>query len=166
MVSELEIFKTKELINREIELLEQFSELELSLQDCIYNRDWKGFEEVLKEMQPISEELVDVEERRNIAYDDLRIKATGREDTSFYQVVLGLPEEQREGFSKTYRKLKFTVLRLKGITEGMDSFVGSMTGTMREIMDDIFPYRKGNIYSSRGRTRQVNENPMVVNHHL
>lgn len=166
MVSELEIFKTKELIHREIELLEKFSELELNLQDCIFNRDWKGFEGILKEMQPVSEDLVEVEESRNAAYDELRAKTTGREDASFYQVVLGLPEEQRESFSQLYRKLKFTVLRLKGITEGMDSFVGSMTGTMREILDDIFPYRKGNIYSSRGRARAVNENPMVVNHHL
>lgn len=166
MVSELEIYKTKELIRREISLLEQFSGLELGLQDCILRRDWEGFEAILNDMQPVSEELVDVEEKRNQAYYDLKMQATGNADSSFYQVVLSLPEEQREHFSQMYRKLKFTVLRLRGITEGMDSFVGSMTGAMREILDEIFPYRKGRIYSSRGRAMEAETNPLVVNHHL
>jgi hypothetical protein len=37
---------------------------------------------------------------------------------------------------------------------------------MREILEELFPHRRGNIYSRKGVAAEPETDPMVISHHL
>ena len=150
----------------ELGLLERFRETEIELKNGISNKDWDSLDLSMQTMKHLSGKLIRVEKRRHTAFHELRDLVGEDENAGFYQVIVHLPFEEREVLAELYRSMKFAAVGIQAITYGIDEHVQTINGTLHQILNELFPYRKGNIYSKEGKRREAETNPMVVNHHL
>lgn len=150
----------------ELALLERFREAEIELKNCIHTKNWDSLEKTMKEMNELAAELNATEDARHRAFIELRDLVGEGETSGFYQVIVHLPFEERESLAELYRAMKFVAVGIQAVTYCIDEHVQTINGTMHQILNELFPHRKGNMYSKQGKRREVEENPMVVNHHL
>ncbi len=150
----------------ELKLLEAFREAELDLKNRINNKDWDGLERCILKMKSLSDDLIVVEENRSKAFSDLQDLVGEKEEAGFYQVIVHLPSEEREPLAELYRAMRFAAVGIRSVTYCIDEHLKAINGTLQQILDELFPYRKGNLYSKHGERREAEGNPMIVNHSL
>ncbi len=155
-----------EFMEQELELLEKFRNLEIELKNSIDNKDWDTLDTNVQKMTGMSSCLGKVEEDRNAAFHELRELLGEDENAGFYQVIVHLPAEERDILAELYRAMKIAAVGIQAVTYCIDEHVQTINGTMHQILGELFPYRKGNMYSKEGLSREIEQNPMVVNHHL
>ena len=161
IVSEIE-----HIMSDEIGLLERFCEAENELKRAIVENEWDSIERVIHGMKPIAAELEKVEWTRHDRFTALRNLLGEPEGAGFYQVAVRLPQQERESLADHHRRLKLTVLRIQAIGWTIDTHVRTISLTIHQILDELFPYRRGKIYSRRGDAAPARSNPMILNHSL
>ncbi|MCI0481502.1 MAG: hypothetical protein L0213_07930, partial [Candidatus Dadabacteria bacterium] len=152
-----------EYMKLELNRLEAFREAELELKNGISRKDWDGLDRCIRKMKLLSTDLVGVEEKRNRAFIELRDLVGEEEGAGFYQVIVHLPVEERESFAELYRAMKFLAVGIRSVTYCIDEHLQTINGTLQQILNELFPYRKGNLYSKHGKRREAHHNPMIVN---
>jgi hypothetical protein len=150
----------------EFALLESFRRTELELKNGINRKDWDGLERCIQKMRELSVELVAVEDKRNHAFLELRDLVGEAETANFYQVIVHLSVEERETLAELYRAMKFAAIGIRSVTYCIDEHLQTINGTLQQILNELFPYRKGNLYSNQGERREASQNPMIVNQRL
>lgn len=155
-----------EVMENECKLLTQLRNAETELKGSIHAKDWEGLDRVMKQMELLSENLADLESSRHEAYETLRDGMGLPFDATFYQVIVRLPPDFRDHLAELYRTMKFTIFGIQAITYCIDEHVQTINGTMHQILNELYPHRKGNIYSKEGRSRQADSNPLLVNRSL
>ena len=150
----------------ELGLLEAFREAEIDLKNNINRKDWDALEQCIRKMKALSAKLAAVEENRNHAFCDLQDLVCEKEDAGFYQVIVHLPVDEREALAGLYRAMKLAAVSIRSVTYCIDEHLKTINGTLQQILNELFPYRKGNIYSKQGERQEASGNPMVVNHNL
>jgi hypothetical protein len=158
--------KLKELINSEVELLESFARDERKLQSAMVNRQWELLEGIVNEMSHASEQVLAVETERHECYTRLREELGCDPQDSFYDFAARLDLGERMEISELYRRLKVAVMRVQALTGGIGSYVTSATTAIRDVLDELYPQRKGRIYSRGGHHTAPDDRAMVVDHHL
>ena len=160
------ITRLKGHMERECSLLSRFYECETAMRDRIESRDWDGLEATLEDLAKLADLLVETEIERHFAFEDLR-KAVGEgEEATFYQVVVHLPPEEREKLSGLYRAMKFSLFGIQTTTRCMDEHVSTINEVMHNILGELYPHRKGRIYSARGAQLDSGTNPILIDREL
>ena len=154
------------LMEREVVLLEHMVSYELTLKESILSHNWTRLELAQRKVAPFLDEVAGVERKRNAAFAKLRAAVGEDEDAGLYEVLVHMNRELRDRAAEVYRRLKFTVLKIQGITNSIDIYLRTVTGAMQEILAELFPFRKGNIYTRHGTTSQAQANPMVFSRRL
>lgn len=155
------------LMKNQIKTLDKFCIKEKKLRTYIYEKKWHELENIIKEMAPISEKLEQLEKKRNIAFNELKKSMGEDDDAGFYQVIVKLPEKERDICSELYRNLKLAVMKIRGVTKGIDAHVKAANSVLNQLLEEIYPHRRGNIYSKNGGKIPLNmEGPMIVNREL
>ena len=144
-------------------LLEEFGSREGELRSCISSNNWSELTATIQNLSPLAEKIEEVEKSRDEAFMALRTMFGEKDDASFYHVVFHLPERERDICVELYRKLKLAAIRIQSITLSIDSYVRTVSGTVRQILEEIFPYQKGKIYSAKGGSMDTQAEPMVFN---
>lgn len=152
----------KHSMRREVELLEQFAEQEHDLQKAIVDRQWERLEGIVDAMRASSDEVLQAEAARHRAYTQVRAELGHEDDESFYDFISHLDLDERTAISELYRRLKVAVMRVQALTGGIGTYVTSATTAIREILDELYPQRKGRIYSSGGYHASPDDRAMVL----
>lgn len=155
-----------DLMAEETLLLEDFGSREEEIRACISSNNWNDLTLTIQHLSPLAEKIEQVEKTRDEAFSALRSVCGEKEDASFYHVVFHLPERERDISVELYRKLKLAAIRIQSITLSIDSYVRTVSGTVRQILEEIFPYQKGKIYSKHGGSVDSQAEPMVLNTRL
>ena len=155
-----------QVTEQEIILLEIFCRKEEEIKDYILKNEWEGLERVLKEFQPITDEIDLLEKVRHDLFITLKVNLGEDPEAGFYQTLVHFDSEEREKSCGLYRRLKCLVLKIQGITWSIDAHIKSVTGMMYKILNENFPYRKGKIYSPLGSAKAAENFPMVINRSL
>ncbi len=158
--------KLEEIMNREHSLISTFSEWERKLNENVQNRSWDQLQKVMKDAEQVSEAIDLCEQERMETFARLREEAGEGADSGFYQVIVHLPAEERERISRSFRELKLSVLNLRGIVWGIDAYVRAVQGTLKDIIGEMSPMRRGTIYARNGGPCQPDTGPLVLNRHL
>lgn len=156
----------REVLRLQCLLLESLSRHETRLQAAVLQKDWVSLEAAVREMKSISEEIERCEKERTDAYRELKGGLGLRETDTFYEVISRMPLEERAELAQLYRNLRIGIARVKSITTGIDAFVSATVGTMREILEELFPEHKGRMYSRTGAAHSSDTSSMVVNHRM
>lgn len=154
------------IIEEESLLLEKFHSEEKKLKGYLGEKDWVKLQSILENIDRLSVGLALVEKERNRCFTAFCRQLTASEGLSFYSMVAHLPNDLKANLTEKYRNLKLQVLKVQGVTRNIESITSTLSDTIRNTIEELYPYRKGKIYSSRGRAREGQMNPLVLNEQL
>ena len=156
----------KESMTGQLIVLNEFSEYEKKLKLFVEEHNWNGLNDLIKKMQPLSEKIDAIDMERTKAYKAICIKLKQPDNSNFYQIAVNFPHEEREACVKLYQDLKIAVIRIQSITWSIDNYVRTVTGAINQVLNNIFPHRKGNIYCSKGNIKQsAGIDAVLINRH-
>ena len=155
-----------EHMKREADLLGRFHEAETGMKECIRQKDWDGLESVMSELSLLADELVETEEARHLAFEELRGAVGEAFSAPFYQVVVHLPPEERDRLAELYRLMKFSVFGIRADSYCMDDQIRSINETIHDVLGELYPHRKGNLYSSSGARLSGGANPLILDEQM
>ena len=158
--------KLAELMETETELLNEISHEEENLQNALRKNSWDEMELIINRISPLSVRMERVEIDRDRVYQKLKVRLKKSDDDGFYSVAMHMKGNTRESCLGGYRKMKVALLRMQGITAGIDQYVRTVGETSKAVLDEVFPHRRGKIYSNNGSAKPVQADPMVLNRHL
>ena len=132
----------------------------------IHQKDWDGLESVMDEMTELADRLVETEGARHNAFESLRNAVKEDVSASFYQVIVHLQPEERDALADLYRTMKFSVFGIQAVSCCVDDHVRTMNDTMHDVLGELYPHRKGSIYSKSGEKLPNDSNPLLIDQEL
>ncbi|HEY9595982.1 MAG TPA: hypothetical protein VHE79_15990, partial [Spirochaetia bacterium] len=99
--------------------------------------------------------IEEADEARDEAFARLRVALDLPAATAFSAVLPALPEAGRVALEDSWRALRVSVVRLKTATGTLRYSAETMSDTLNRMLNEIFPYRRGKIYSRRGTAKTV-----------
>ena len=156
----------KSQLKKQTELLGEFGRKELDLQKAILDRNWPAMDALMPDLERVSSSLEAVERRRHSVVAKLKTSAGLRDDAPFAELVMSVKPRDRAELTALYRSLQIAVLRVKNHTSGIDSYVRNSVRTANTVLGELFPERKGTIYSRSGAQSPAHGSAMVLDHEL
>ncbi len=154
------------ILQTEIALVDESELIEHSIMDSVLNNRWDTLELSLEEAGILSIKIESLDNKRNKCIDLLKeLFSLGKED-HFYRLTVNLESELRDKLNNLYRELKISVLNLRNMNWRINAYVGTVTGIMKQTLKEIYPNRRGSLYSRAGIIREAGNNPMVLNREL
>lgn len=153
-------------MKRECTLLTEFHDAETTMKARIHQKDWDGLDSVMREMSELADDLVETERARHEAFEHLRTTTGETADATFYQVIVHLPADERDALADLYRTMKFSVFGIQTAAACLDEHVRTLNDTMHGILEELYPHRKGKIYSPSGESRGHASNPLLIDREM
>lgn len=146
-------------------LFRQLAESQMALQDAVFEKDYPKTERSIASMKELSEAIRGVEERRQLAFEELLSQLGISSEFGLTMLFATLEGEKREALSTAFRDLKVAVLQVRTVNQGIMAYAGSQMDAMEGVIDELYPSRKDGTYTSMGY-RQKSREPMVLDHSL
>lgn len=163
MIREEQIQEFRGILLQQTELLTALSQQEQHLQAVVADRDWPQLERLLPSMEAVGVEFQRLETRRQVVYTEMQFAAGGEQ--SFAALLKSFPGDEREKISAAYRGLKVAVLRLRSQTAGLDTYLRSSIGTLRGVLQELYPEHASTVYSRDGFGGYPSGQAMVLSRH-
>ena len=155
-----------DVMKKEAELCTFYTAAQQNLLACVRKRDWEELEKVMGELDLIAQSMEEADASRAELYAELKRTAGAREQDRFYQVVVQLPDFVRFELARAFRALKIAVLRLQASSQQIEGYIASSNETLKGVMDELFPHKKGTLYSKKGQSAEPDAHPLVFSTHL
>ncbi len=166
MERDILVNKLKDEMLIEIQLMNRFFELEEKLQEAVKSKKWSELEKRLNALKKISLDIEMADKRRDRYFAALRSLLGVPLDRSFNEVVKFFEKETEDELIRIHTELKLGVLKVKSSTGRLGYLFRVLSDSMNEILTEIFPHRKGKIYSHDGKAKGYFEESFVVNKSL
>jgi len=154
----------KNIFAAEAEMLNNFASEEQILMKDLQQKDWTNLNAHIKNLNEIGTHIENLETRRNELWQNLMMRVNSvSTPPGFYRFVSELTGTEREDWITRYRKLCVAVVRVQAITSRMDNYVSTNLGSLRGILEEIFPHQKGKIYSKKGYSQNSEQKSLLVN---
>ena len=155
-----------DILEKEIVLVKAFTEVENTIMDSVIINNWDVLESNIEQTQDISRDIEKLDKAREACIELLREEAEEDINSHFYRLTVNLDTDIKNKLNDLYRDLKLSVLNLQNINWRIDSYVGTVTGIMKQTLKEIYPNRRGSLYSRSGILKEADNNPMVLNRKL
>lgn len=154
------------IMEKEVKLIDSFTDVEGLIMDSVLNSNWDTLELAIAQAEGLSVLIETLDKERELRVENLRELFGETKGSKFYRLTANLKSKQRDQINELYRKLKLSVLNLQNINWRIDAYVGTVTGIMKQTLKEIYPNRRGSLYSKTGIIREAQSNPMVLNKKL
>jgi hypothetical protein len=152
----------KRTLRAEARTLKDFAELQKGLQQAISKRKWTELNKEIDALRQLAEKIETLEEERIQAYQTLKSSLHAGEKESFTEIVAHLPAKDRDELLTLYRHLKAAVIRVKASAGLLNYYVQSMSEALRQILEELFPHRKGKMYSRDGKPKKPGDESLML----
>lgn len=152
------------MMELQIQGMAHFQVTQLEAKNALKAKDWPGLEKSLQSLDFQSEGLSCLEERRHELWSGIQWRLMGREGR-FYETVPFLPEAFRETVLRLHHELKIQTIGLKGLTQGLSTYLQTAGALIQAVIHEIQPALKGRLYSRNGLVRKGDAQPLVLNTH-
>jgi ribosomal 50S subunit-associated protein YjgA (DUF615 family) len=152
----------KRTLRAEARSLKDFAELQKGLQLSISKRQWTELSKEIDALRKLAEKIETLEKDRIGAYQLLKSSLHAEGEESFTQIVSRLPVEDRDELLSLYRHLKAAVIRVKASAGLLNYYVQSMSDALRQILEELFPHRKGKMYSRTGKPKEPGDESLML----
>ena len=153
-------------MRREMQLFDEFAAGENHLNDLAKKKRWSEMQLLLETLGGLAEKIEKCEERRHLAYSSCRSRMNLEETDGFRAFLAQVPEHQKQEFEELHREIKKKLLTIKSLSSGLIYYFACMQESIAQVLNEIFPHRKGKLYSPQGESRESKEEAVVVNHEL
>jgi hypothetical protein len=154
--------RTNVLLNTLQESMERetglFSRLALDverLKASFQEKNWGESIRISEGIERIAQNVEEADIARDAAFSLLRDALGLPRETAFSALLPSLPDDERKRVEEAWRSLRMTVLRLKTATGRMRYSAEALSDTLNRMLNEVFPYRRGKIYSRRGTPTTV-----------
>jgi hypothetical protein len=137
-------------MEQETELFDRLGNEVERLRECFQEKSWSSGLVLAQGIEHAAEQIVRADSARDQAFVLLRDSLQMPRETTFSALLPALPEEARAALEDCWRRLRVSVVRLKTATGRMRYSAETLADALNRILEQIFPYRKGRIYSRRG----------------
>jgi hypothetical protein len=155
-----------DVLEKQIEVLEELANLESQLQRAVADRDWPEAERIIESLRRRAIGFSTLEENRHREYQALLASVGASASLPFSVALSRLDVGSRRNMTELYRRLKVALFRVRSISEGLDAFVAALVTTTRGILEELYPTRKGRMYSRGGKVAAPEDWALVVNTNL
>ena len=152
----------KRTLRAEASTLKDFAELQRGLQQSISKRQWTELTKEIDALRRLAEKIEILEEDRVQAFQSLKTSLKARDEDSFTEIVAHLPAKDRDELLALYRHLKAAVIRVKASAGLLNYYVQSMSEALRQILEELFPHRKGKMYSRTGKPKEPGDESLML----
>ncbi len=152
----------KRALRAETRTLKDFADLQKSLQQAISKRKWTELNKEIDALRLLADKIEVLEEDRIQAYQMLKSSLQAREREGFTAIVCRLPVEERDELIGLYRHLKAAVIRVKASAGLLNYYIQSMSEALRQILEELFPHRKGKMYSRTGKPKEAGDESLML----
>ncbi len=158
----MQIVPLKQALRQEAQTLKDFAALQKNLQQAISKRQWAELNKEIDALRCLADKIEVMEENRLQAFELLREALNAEQREGFTAVVVRLPAAERDELISLYRSLKAAVIRVKASAGLLSYYIGSMSDALRQIIEELFPHRKGKLYSRAGKTREAGDESLML----
>ncbi|MGA2974783.1 MAG: hypothetical protein ABSF77_05680 [Spirochaetia bacterium] len=155
----------KDRMDREAELFISLGQEVERLRDSFHKKIWGPSLAIAQGIEHSAIGIEDVDAARDDAFALLRDALDLPQETALSAVLPALSPEQRQELETSWRCLRMSIVRLKTATGRMRYSAEAMADTLNRILEHVFPYRKGKLYSRRGTPTSVGA-AHLVDHNL
>ena len=145
----------KARMDQEAELFDGLQQEVDLLREAFQAKDWSAGLAIAQGMEVAARTIEEADTARDKAFGLLRSAMDLPRETAFSGLLPSLPDGQREALEESWRALRMSVIRLKTSTSRMRYSAEALAESLNRILEKIFPYRKGKIYSRRGKPTGV-----------
>ncbi len=150
----------------EIQLFDNFTVIEERLNSLAKKKKWLEMQKVLDDLNHVAGEIEKTEERRNLLYLSCKNHFQLSEEDSFQSFLAKVPSDQRSILAELHHQIKKKLLKIKSLSSGLIYYFACMQDSIAQVLDEIFPHRKGKFYSRQGETTESNDHAVVINQQL
>jgi DNA-binding transcriptional MocR family regulator len=152
----------KRTLRAEARTLKDFADLQKDLQQAISKRQWTELNKEIDALRQLAEKIETLEEDRIQAYQTLKSSLQADNQEGFIEIVSRLPANERDELLVLYRHLKAAVIRVKASAGLLNYYVQSMSDALRQILEELFPHRKGKMYSRTGKAKEPGDESLML----
>ena len=152
----------KRTLRAEARTLRDFADLQKDLQQAISKRQWTELNKEIEALRQLAEKIETLEEDRIQAYRTLKRSLQAGDKESFTEIVARLPAKDRDELLSLYRHLKAAVIRVKASAGLLNYYLQSMSEALRQILEELFPHRKGKMYSRTGKAKEPGDESLML----
>lgn len=153
-------------MNNEAGLLLSFSLLEEEMQRAVSEKRWDSLESIILRLRKKSDLVNRAEEQRVKSFEICKASLGAPENTGFFRLLPLIPDEKRRIVTESYRKLKIAVYSVKNATLRLSYYFQSVSETLKTVLSELFPHRKGKIYARNGKATETIDTTLILNKSL
>jgi hypothetical protein len=155
-----------ELLTKQSEGIEAFGVLEQRMQRAVIAQEWAELDRVIPASEALAEQLELLDQRRHQLVSQMKRSHGVPPDAPFGELLVHLPAERRRLLATAFRGLQVAVLRVKSLTNGIDSYVRGAVKATNRLMHEVFPDHRGTLYSRLGRRSPADGRAIVLDRKL
>jgi hypothetical protein len=145
----------KDRIDREAELFADLGQAVERLRETFQQKSWGPSLSLAENIERSSQAIEEADAARDEAFAEVRDAMQLPLETTMSAILPVLPDLLRSEMEESWRGLRMAVVRLKTSTGRMRYSAESLAFTLNRILEQVFPYRKGKIYTRRGTPSSV-----------
>jgi hypothetical protein len=143
-------------------LLNDYAARLQELQRTIGHRDWDGVQKDIACLRNLAGEVETAEAERVEAFRALKAERFLPAEESFDRVTERLEGPEREQLRELARRLKIGVVRVKGSSGLLGYYVRSALQARHQVLEELYPHRRGRLYSRSGRARSTADESLML----
>jgi hypothetical protein len=145
----------KDRIDREAELFADLGQEVERLRETFQQKSWGPSLSLAENIERSSQAIEEADAARDEAFAEVREAMQLPLETTMSAILPVLPDLLRSEMEESWRGLRMAVVRLKTSTGRMRYSAEALAFTLNRILEQVFPYRKGKIYTRRGTPSSV-----------
>ncbi|AEF84493.1 hypothetical protein TREPR_1918 [Treponema primitia ZAS-2] len=155
------------ILKQEIELLEKIRGLQIQVKGAVTGREWADFEGYLGSLAAIGDEFEALDQERVQIFTDLaKEMGFNHEGVGFYSFAARLPEPERRELSELYRRIKMKTLEVRFTNDSLTDYLSEAQTIVSGFLEEVFPERKGRLYTRQGVQADPAPRSLVLNQSL
>jgi len=161
-------YKLKGYMEAEKALMNRFSKENSQVLKLVKQKNWVILQEQLRVLGDISERIEALEKKRHLCFQTILIEGNHKSSSSLSDLLEELPLNISGELKKLKHHLAITAERIAIENKTLDSYVEAHNRTIKEIMGELIPETRGQLYSPEGRLKEnrLATQSLLVNHSL
>jgi hypothetical protein len=143
-------------------LLNDYAARLQELQRIIGQRDWEAVQKGIASLRNLAGDVETAEAARVEAFRALKAEQFLPAEEPFDQVAERLEGPERDRLRELARRLKIGVVRVKGSSGLLGYYVRSALQARHQVLEELYPHRKGRLYSRSGRAKSMADESLML----
>lgn len=158
------------VLKQEIDILDKIIGIQCEIRASVMIREWEDFDGLMETLNVYNSEFEILEQERTRIFSSVLNRSDSyhseTEETSLYAFSARMPDEQRHALTDLYRELKIRILRVRYENGTLLKNLNEARAFAENFLSDVFPGRRGKLYTAKGTIAASDMRSMLLNKSL